>query len=153
MATNIIKVRHWVSLRRGPSPVYDYLELRAGADIVRELEDLSNSLRLNAEAMALLQSVPNNKHRDENAIAASHIYAGSERIERSSGKPRFYPPRVNDLKQMFSLMSSRVDDLKKTVMDMEAQVSLIKRLKAYSPATDTEPRKQGTRTMFFSSNS
>lgn len=77
---------------------------------------MSRSLRLNAEAMALLQSVPDEGRQDKITVGAAY--------ETDSFDDK---ARIEDLKHYFQLMTSRAEALKKTLLDLKEEVSLTTR--------------------------
>ena len=113
---DIVKIRYWASgIYASPGAFPDDHE-SAGAEILSEIDDLSRSLRLNAEAMALLQSVPDEGRQDKIFVGAAY------EIDSFDDKAR-----IEDLNHYFKLMMSRSEGLKKTMLDLKAEVSLTTR--------------------------
>jgi hypothetical protein len=66
--------------------------------------------------MALLQSIPNEGHQDKITVGpAFENYISHNKA------------RIEDLKHYFKLMMSRSEGLKKTLLDLKAEVSLTTR--------------------------
>lgn len=116
MKVDIVKLRYRVSGLHASEDVYTNDHESTGTDILSEIDDLSRVLRLNAEAMVLIQSIPDEGCEDKVPVGAAY--------ENDSFRDK---ARIEDLKHNFQLLASRAGVLKKILLEVKAEVSLIKR--------------------------
>lgn len=109
---NAYKVQHYAGDMGTSKMDSDYEAIR------KELHEVSASLQVNAEAMALLASISGDA-KQEPEVNASYIRAVPANQQTGSDQPK-----LQNLKDLFLLFGSRTETLKKRLMEARAEASL-----------------------------